>query len=79
MKSIQKNRPPGWSLRLLRLFVKKEYLEEIEGDMEELFYENAEQHSYRKAKRIYALDTLGLIRSSLLKRWKKIIRSINMP
>jgi putative ABC transport system permease protein len=45
--------PPQWPLKLLRFFVKKEYAEEIEGDMEEIFYDNIEQHSIRKAKRIY--------------------------
>lgn len=72
-KDIQ---PPKWSLRLLRLFVRKDYREEIEGDMEELFYNNAQNFSYGKAKRIYAWETLGLVRSSLLKRWNKV-HSIN--
>ncbi len=29
--------PPKWPLKVLRFFVKKEYHEEIEGDMEEIF------------------------------------------
>ena len=32
--------PPRWPHRLLRYFVKEEYAEEIEGDMEEIFYQN---------------------------------------
>src|SRR5437868_18744 len=64
--------PPRWPLRLLRLFIKKEYLEEIEGDMEEIFHDNAERLSYTKAKRIYIWESLGLLRSSLLKKWKTI-------
>jgi putative ABC transport system permease protein len=62
--------PPQWPLKLLRFFVKKEYAEEIEGDMEEIFYENIEQHSIRKAKRIYAWETLKLLRPSLIKNIK---------
>jgi putative ABC transport system permease protein len=77
MKSPDKiTQPPKWPLRLLRLFVKKEYLEEIEGDMEELFYDNAQQFSYGKAKRIYTWETLGLVRSALVRKWGKT-HSIN--
>ena len=38
--------PPQWPLKVLRFFVKKRYIEEIEGDMEELFYDNVEQLSH---------------------------------
>jgi putative ABC transport system permease protein len=62
--------PPTWPLTILRFFVKKEYAEEIEGDMEEIFYENVEKHSLRKAKRIYAWETLKLMRPSLIKNLK---------
>jgi len=72
MKHVDDRQPPGWPLKILRLFIKKEYLEEIEGDMEELFRDNAEHFSYRKAKRIYAWESLGLLRSSLLKKWKTV-------
>ena len=51
----------------MRFFVKKEYLEEIEGDMEEIFYENAELFSVRKAKRLYTWEMLKLFRPILLK------------
>lgn len=61
-------RPPKWPLRLLRCFVKKEYLEEIEGDMEELFHERAEQGSYRQARRMYTREVLKLFRPVLIKR-----------
>jgi len=61
-------RPPKWPLRFLRLFVKKEYLEEIEGDMEELFQENAAQGSYRRARRQYSWEILRLLRPILIKK-----------
>lgn len=63
--------PPQWPLKLLRFFVKKEYIEEIEGDMEEMFYENAERLSLKKARRIYALEILKLLRPILLKNYKQ--------
>ena len=59
--------PPRWLLKLLRFFVKKEYLEELEGDMEEIFQENAERYSLRKAKKIYAWEMIKLLRPVLLK------------
>ena len=49
--------------------MKKEYLEEIEGDMEELFLSNVDQTSVRKARLLYALDTLKLLRPILLKNF----------
>jgi putative ABC transport system permease protein len=59
--------PPTWPLKLMRFFVKKEYLEEIEGDMEELFRDHLKEYSVAKAKRMYALDMLTLLRPVLLK------------
>ena len=59
--------PPKWPLKLLRFFVKKEYLEEIEGDMEELFHDNLEQLSPQQAKRIYTWEMLKLLRPILLR------------
>lgn len=61
-------KPSTWSLRLLKFFINKDYLEEIEGDMEEVFEDNLEMHSHAKAKRLYALEVLKLIRPNLVKR-----------
>ncbi|MEQ9289894.1 MAG: ABC transporter permease [Cyclobacteriaceae bacterium] len=60
--------PPKWPLRFLRFFVKKDYLEEIEGDMEEEFYENLKQHSAGVAKRSYALEVVKLLRPAIIKK-----------
>lgn len=59
---------PHWSKKLLRWFLKEEYLEEIEGDMDEIFQENLERYSYKKARRIYHREVIKLIRPNLLKR-----------
>jgi putative ABC transport system permease protein len=83
MKGSDQNRdklvpatPPKWPLRLLRLLLKDEYIEEIEGDMEELFQEWLTQRgSYAKASRQYAWETLRLARPALVKhfgRWNPI-------
>ena len=68
--------PPKWPLKFLRFFVKKEYLEEIEGDMEEIFCDNVEKFSSRKARRIYAVDRLKLLRPILLKNLD-VLQNIN--
>lgn len=63
-------RPPEWPLKLLRFFLKEKYLEEIEGDMEEIFLANAETYSPARARRIYAWEMIRLLRPVLLKSWK---------
>ncbi|MEJ0033475.1 MAG: permease prefix domain 2-containing transporter [Bacteroidota bacterium] len=67
MKEPEKIMPPKWPMKFLRFFVKKEYLEEIEGDMEEIFYDNVEQLSYKKAKNIYIKEIFKLLRPNLIK------------
>lgn len=59
--------PPRWSLRLLRLFIRKDYLEEIEGDMEEVFYDDLELFSAAKARRRYSWQALKLLRPAIVK------------
>ncbi|HEX8040024.1 MAG TPA: ABC transporter permease, partial [Chryseosolibacter sp.] len=62
--------PPQWPLKLLRFFLKETYVEEIEGDMEEIFLTNVEQLSLAKARRIYTWEMVKLLRPILLKNWK---------
>ena len=67
MKLSNETKPPRWPLKFLRFFLKKEYLEEIEGDMEELFHDNAETLSLKRAKRMYTWEMLKLLRPALIK------------
>src|SRR5882672_6830521 len=67
-------KPPQWPLKIFRFLVKREYLEEIEGDMEELFRDNAEQLSYRTARRKYVWETLKLLRPILIKNLEGVER-----
>lgn len=60
--------PPKWPLRFLRLFVKKDYLEEIEGDMEEEFNENLALYPVRRAKGKYMLEVVKLLRPVIIKK-----------
>lgn len=52
---------------ILRRVIREVYLEEIEGDMEEVFQDNLERYSPAKSRRLYAWDCLKLLRPSLLK------------
>tara|TARA_R100000005_G_C4997339_1_gene204059 strand:- start:732 stop:3338 length:2607 start_codon:yes stop_codon:yes gene_type:complete len=59
--------PPRWSLRLLRFFLKKDFLEEIEGDMEEVFAENLALYSVKKSRRLYNREVFKLLRPALVR------------
>ena len=59
--------PPEWPLKFLRLIIRDQYLEEIEGDMEEVFRDHLEQYAVSKARRLYAWESLKLLRPSLIK------------
>lgn len=67
-------------MKVLRFFVKKKYLEEIEGDMEEIFLDNVEQYSLRKAKRMYTWEMMRLMRPILIKNLEALqnINQISM-
>lgn len=65
----QQINPPKWSQQLLRLFLRNEYLEEIEGDIDEVFIDYLEQYTTKKAKRLYNREVLKAIRPSLIKKF----------
>ena len=67
MKPFDNINPPKWPLNILRFFLRKEYIEEIEGDMEEMFHDNLEQLPAKKANRIYIWEMVKLLRPSLVK------------
>ncbi|MEJ0028940.1 MAG: permease prefix domain 2-containing transporter [Bacteroidota bacterium] len=54
--------PPGWPVRALRFLLKKDYVEEIEGDMEEIFYATVEERSVTAARRAYYWELFRLLR-----------------
>lgn len=74
MNNTRSIHPPQWPVKFLRFFLKEKYLEEIEGDMEEIFYENVAQFSVGKAKWIYAWEMIKLLRPNLVKDLKFIQR-----
>lgn len=69
MSRSDQSTPPKWPLKFLRFFVKEEYLEEIEGDLEEEFRDNLDRYSVRKASWLYTWEVLKLFRPRLIKNW----------
>jgi ABC-type lipoprotein release transport system permease subunit len=66
-----KKEPPKWANRLLRWYCNPELLEQIQGDIYELFYWRAEEKGIKKAKRSFAWDVFRLFRWSNIRRTKK--------
>ncbi len=63
-------RPPRWATRLLERFCAPHLLEEMRGDLEELYQERLDALGRREAARRYVRDVLSLVRPFVLKRKK---------
>jgi len=59
------NRPPQWPMKFLKPILREEYLEEIEGDMEEVYHDLLEHYAQKKANRIYFLESIKLLKPAL--------------
>lgn len=69
MKNNNNNqRPPAWPMKILKPFLRTEYLEEIEGDMEEVYSDLLEKYSRSKANQIYILESAKLFKPALLNK-----------
>ncbi|MEM9326452.1 MAG: ABC transporter permease [Bacteroidota bacterium] len=65
--------PPSWADRFLRWFCKSQYLEEIQGDLHEIFYNKTKDRGLRYARTTYLLDVLKFF------RWSNFNLKINPP
>ena len=65
---MKPNSPPKWPYRFLCWFCKPELLEYIEGDLLETFEDNLERYSFRKARRKYSREVLGLFRPGIVRK-----------
>ena len=65
--TLEGGMPPKWPLMLIRKFVRKEYLEEIEGDMLEEYYDHLERYHRLKANYLYCRELIKLFRPNLMK------------
>ncbi len=60
--------PPKWAIRFLRWYCKPQFLEEIEGDIYELFDRRVESEGLRGARLKFNWDVLRFFRWSNIKR-----------
>jgi hypothetical protein len=67
--------PPQWADKLLEWLCPDELLEEVQGDLQELFEERAAEAGERQARREYILSVLGYLRPYAFKR--KTNQSLN--
>src|ERR1041384_6995699 len=70
MKEIE---PPKLAQKLFEWFCNDAAVEDLRGDMEELFYVNIERMSVRKARLKYWMHTLSLVTSYAVQKRKKSI------
>ncbi len=68
MKKPVTPRPPRWAHQLLTRITASHLLEELEGDLEEMFQLRLKQYGYRKARLFYLLDILLLVHPRLWRR-----------
>ncbi len=62
--------PPKRALALLKYFIKEEYLEEIEGDLQETFEEYIKSYTLSKARRMFWIETIKLLRPAVMKNFE---------
>ena len=60
------NKPPRIAMNFFRWFCRPEFLEEIEGDLTERFYDYSAKYGVKKAKWILVKEVLLLFRPSII-------------
>lgn len=68
MKNLEQPKPPRWADRFLEWYCSPRLLEQIQGDVHELFFWRVEEKGVESAKRAFAWDIIRLF------RWKNIKR-----
>ncbi|KYG78808.1 ABC transporter permease [Roseivirga echinicomitans] len=68
MKDLEQPKPPRWADRFLEWYCSPRLLEQIQGDVHELFFWRLEEKGVQSAKRAFAWDIIRLF------RWKNIKR-----
>lgn len=61
MKDPEQIRPPAWANDFLEWFCAPHLLEEIQGDLHEVFHKRCRERGVRKAKILFALDVLASV------------------
>tara|TARA_R110001599_G_scaffold107142_1_gene269259 strand:+ start:6780 stop:9359 length:2580 start_codon:yes stop_codon:yes gene_type:complete len=73
-----KQKTPRFWTRLLKFFCKESLHEELQGDLEEVFYANIESKGLREAKSIYRKEVIKMLRPSVVKSVKSNSRLYNL-
>lgn len=60
-------RPPKFFSRLFQWFCNESLYEELQGDLEEAFYDNMQQKGLYRARWIYLIEVLKMIRPSVIR------------
>ncbi|KYG85004.1 hypothetical protein AWW67_17340 [Roseivirga seohaensis] len=68
MKDFEQPKPPRWADRFLEWYCNPKLLEQIQGDVHELFFWRLEERGVKSAKRAFIWDIIRLF------RWKNIKR-----
>ncbi len=63
----QRPSPPSWSTKFLGWFLKEDYYEDVQGDLEEEFQLKAQGSSIARAKRWYSWQIVRLFKPSMIK------------
>jgi ABC-type antimicrobial peptide transport system permease subunit len=69
-----KNNPPKWPLRFLRWFCREDFIEEIEGDIAEIFLRQYD-HSPAKARRQFTYNVIKHFRPEFIKPVRVSVQS----
>ncbi|MEM6378743.1 MAG: ABC transporter permease, partial [Bacteroidota bacterium] len=67
MEHIPNTSPPEWLLKIFRWFCNPDFVEDIEGDLNERFVQWVELWGLNKAKRNFALEILLLFRPGIIR------------
>ena len=62
--------PPSWATRFLLWFLKEDYFEDIQGDLEEEFQIRAEDNTLTKARKWYTWQIIRLFKPGMIKKLK---------
>lgn len=65
---MNRPQPPLWLIRLLHFFCAPDLVEELRGDLDELFFKRARNLGEKKARLLYLRDVLSLLRPHIIKR-----------
>jgi len=69
-QSSSKNKPPGWAIRILRWYCRQEYLDEIEGDLYELYRRRRQKYGHFRTSALYTMNVMGFFRLYNFKGFK---------